>query len=71
VITILHTESSLGWGGQERRIMRELLGLSRDAFRPVLACRPESRIAEKARKDNLDCGSYPEFGRQLDGLRGG
>ena len=55
MITILHTESSLGWGGQERRIMRELLGLSRESFRPVLACRPESRIAEKAREDNLEC----------------
>jgi glycosyltransferase involved in cell wall biosynthesis len=53
LITILHTESSLGWGGQERRTLRELLGLSREAFRPLLACQPESRIGEEARKRDL------------------
>jgi glycosyltransferase involved in cell wall biosynthesis len=53
LITILHTESSLGWGGQERRTLRELLGLSRESFRPLLACQPESRIGEEARKRDL------------------
>ena len=48
LITILHTESSLGWGGQERRTIRELTSLSRERFRPLLACRPESKIGEKA-----------------------
>jgi glycosyltransferase involved in cell wall biosynthesis len=48
MITILHTESSLGWGGQEKRILRELLGLSRESFRPLLACQPESRIGQNA-----------------------
>lgn len=53
MITILHTESSLGWGGQEKRILRELLGLSRDCFRPLLACRPGSRIGENAEAKGL------------------
>ena len=53
MITILHTESSLGWGGQERRTLREIMGLSRDSFRPILACQPESRIGEEARKRQL------------------
>ena len=53
LITVLHTESSLGWGGQERRTLRELLGLSRESFKPLLACQPESRIGEEARKRNL------------------
>jgi len=53
LITVLHTESSLGWGGQERRTLRELLGLSREAFRPLLACQSESRIGEEARKRDL------------------
>ena len=48
MITILHTESSLGWGGQERRTIRELTSLSRERFRPLLACRPESEIGKKA-----------------------
>ena len=53
LITILHTESSLGWGGQERRTLRELSGLSREEFKPLLACQPESRIGEEARRRNL------------------
>jgi len=53
VITILHTESSLGWGGQEKRVMREILGLSRESFRPLLACQPGSRIGENAQGHGL------------------
>ena len=53
MITILHTESSLGWGGQEKRTVRELLGLSCDSFRPILACQPESRIGDETRKRQL------------------
>jgi len=43
----------LGWGGQERRTLRELSGLSREEFKPLLACQPESRIGEEARRRNL------------------
>jgi glycosyltransferase involved in cell wall biosynthesis len=48
MISILHTESSLGWGGQEKRTMRELLGLPRGSFKPILACQRESQIGQKA-----------------------
>jgi glycosyltransferase involved in cell wall biosynthesis len=57
LITILHTESSLGWGGQERRTLRELTSLSREKFRPLLACRPESKIGEKALAEGLQVES--------------
>ena len=57
MITILHSESSLGWGGQERRTMRELTSLSRERFRPLLACRPESKIGEKALAQGLQVES--------------
>jgi glycosyltransferase involved in cell wall biosynthesis len=53
LITILHTESSLGWGGQERRTLREILALSSDSFRAILACQPESRIGQEARGKKL------------------
>lgn len=48
MIRVLHTESSLGWGGQEKRILREILGLSRPAFHPFLVCRPGSRLGSEA-----------------------
>ncbi len=36
------------------RILRELLGLSRKSFRPLLACQPGSQFAEKAKALDLD-----------------
>ncbi len=53
MITILHTESSLGWGGQEKRTLRELLGLPRNSFRAMLACPPEARIGTNARQEGV------------------
>ena len=54
MITVLHTESSLSWGGQEMRIMGEILGLSRESFRPFLACQPASQFSQKAEAQGVD-----------------
>src|SRR3972149_5204584 len=43
-LTALHTEASLGFGGQERRILRELEGLDPARFRGLLLCQPGSRL---------------------------
>lgn len=45
-LTILHTEASLGFGGQERRILRELEGLDPARFRGLLVCQPGARLGE-------------------------
>jgi len=45
-ITVLHTEASLGFGGQERRILRELEGLDPKRFRGLLLCQPGSRLGQ-------------------------
>jgi len=36
------------------RIMRELIGLSRESFRPLLVCQPESQLAKKAEAQGID-----------------
>ncbi len=41
---VLHTEASLGFGGQERRTLRELEGLDPARFRGVLLCQPGSKL---------------------------
>ncbi|MBN2654254.1 MAG: glycosyltransferase family 4 protein [Nitrospirae bacterium] len=41
IITILHTESSTGWGGQEIRILRESLGMIKRGYKVIIAT-PES-----------------------------
>ncbi|MHB8536319.1 MAG: glycosyltransferase [Sulfuricaulis sp.] len=43
-LTVLHTEASLGFGGQERRILRELEGLDPGRFRGLLVCQPDSKL---------------------------
>lgn len=52
--TILHTESSLGWGGQEIRIMTELLELKKMGFRMVLIAHKDGEIYKRALKAGLE-----------------
>ncbi len=47
--TILHTESSLGWGGQERRILAEAEAMQRRGHRLLLACDPRGDLYRRAR----------------------
>lgn len=49
-LRILHTEWSDGWGGQERRIIGEMAGLTARGHHVVLATRPQCKIAGKAAK---------------------
>ena len=41
---ILHTESSLGWGGQEIRVLTEARGVSRRGHEVAIAAPPGARI---------------------------
>jgi len=45
---VLHTESSVGFGGQEIRILTEARWLLAHGWRAVLACQPKSRIHAEA-----------------------
>lgn len=47
---ILHTESSLGWGGQENRTLNEMLGLRERGHEMMLACQPGAKLAARARE---------------------
>jgi glycosyltransferase involved in cell wall biosynthesis len=47
-LAIVHTESSLGWGGQELRILSEAQGLARRGHDLTLLCPPEARIYAEA-----------------------
>ena len=54
MLTILHTESSEGWGGQEIRILEEAKGLTRRGHRIIIACQPESKLSIKAKEAGLE-----------------
>jgi glycosyltransferase involved in cell wall biosynthesis len=47
-LTIVHTESSMGWGGQEIRVMAEMEGLRSRGHRMMLAAPASSRIFQVA-----------------------
>ena len=47
-MNILHTENSLGWGGQEIRILTEAAGMIRRGHEVQLIAPRESRIFEEA-----------------------
>ncbi len=50
---ILHTESSLGWGGQEVRVFAELLWMRAQGHWVALAAHPRSTIARHAREAKI------------------
>ncbi len=50
---ILHTEASLGWGGQERRILVEALAMRQRGHRLALACDPRGDLYERARQQGF------------------
>jgi len=48
VVTVLHTEWSDGWGGQEIRIISEMDGVRKAGVNVILACKENAQIREKA-----------------------
>ncbi len=52
-IRVLHTEWSDGWGGQEIRIINEMIAVRELGVEVFLACRNNSKIKEKAIENNI------------------
>lgn len=59
LIKILHTEWSDGFGGQEKRILSEVLGLRERGYYVALACRRNSEIKRQAEKYGIDTYLLP------------
>jgi len=58
-IRILHTEWSDGWGGQEIRIINEMLAVREAGVEVFLACRKDSIISKKASEQNIETFKLP------------
>lgn len=52
--TILHTEASKGWGGQEIRIITEAEGLIKRGHRIIIAAPPDARIIKQAKVRDIE-----------------
>ncbi len=50
---ILHTEASLGWGGQEIRIFQEATGMRKRGHKFIIAAQPGSRLIGYAKKEGF------------------
>ena len=65
---ILHTEASLGWGGQEIRILTESAGMIARGHQVELACPPEARIHAEAPRFGVPVHALPIGRKKLTGL---
>ena len=62
---VLHTEWSDGWGGQEIRIINEMVAIREEGIEVFLACRENSVIKQKALENNIKVFTLP-FRGNLD-----
>ena len=68
-LSIVHTESSLGWGGQEIRILAESQGLMRRGHAVRILCPGEARIAAESAAWQVPVTALPIARKNLAGLR--
>ncbi|MBI1942742.1 MAG: glycosyltransferase family 4 protein [Betaproteobacteria bacterium] len=66
---IVHTESSLGWGGQEIRTLAESQGLMRRGHAVTLLCAPQARIQAEAPHWGVPAVALPIGSKRLHALR--
>ena len=52
--TVLHTESSKGWGGQESRILHEAIGLRKLGARVIILGQPGSGLTQRAAEHGIE-----------------
>ena len=53
IMRILHTESSVGLGGQEYRILHEVVGMQKRGHQVYLAVSPTSQLATHAQEQGV------------------
>ena len=58
-IKVLHTEWSNGWGGQEMRIINEMIEVRQQNIEVFLACRDHAIIKQKALENNIKVFTFP------------
>ena len=62
-LTLLHSEWSDGWGGQERRVLSEMQGMRERGHQLLLATRAQTALAEKAEAVGIEVVKLPFAGK--------
>ena len=68
-LAIAHTESSMGWGGQEIRTLTEAAGFIRRGHRVVVYAAPGARIVDEAPRFRVPVITLPIERKRLQGVR--
>jgi glycosyltransferase involved in cell wall biosynthesis len=66
---VIHTEASLGWGGQEVRVLTEMSGMIARGHRMLLFCPAEARIFAEAPLRGIAVEALPIGNKSWSGLR--
>ena len=66
---IVHTEASLGWGGQEIRVLSEMSGMIARGHRMLLICPREARIFAEAGARGIPVEAQPVGRKSWQGMR--
>jgi glycosyltransferase involved in cell wall biosynthesis len=67
-LAILHTESSLGWGGQEIRVLTEARGVAREGHTVLIAAPANARIFSEAPRYGVEAVALPIGRKSVRGL---
>lgn len=67
-LSIVHTESSCGWGGQELRILAEARGMIERGHRVTLVAPPAARIYAEASRFRVPVVALPIERKRLGGI---
>lgn len=67
-LSIVHTEASLGWGGQEIRILTEAAGMIQRGHQVTLLCPPQARIYAEAQNRGIPVVALPIGRKNLRGV---
>ncbi len=68
-LSIVHTESALGWGAQQERILAEAQGFIARGHEVRLVCAPGSRIGAEAKSRSVPVVELPIARKRLVGLK--
>lgn len=66
---VVHTEASLGWGGQEIRVLTEMAGMIARGDRMLLLCPAEARIFGEAQARGIPVEAVAIGRKRVAGLR--
>ena len=67
-LRILHTESSLGWGGQEIRVLTEARGVAARGHDVVIGAPDEARIFQEAPRFGVEAVALPIARKRIAGV---